>query len=127
MKNKVLAIIGGTVALFGLGYLIYCIFQLRGHTEVACESMNVSAIILMEVLYATFLVVIFGRWAQIKTFAAGAQAGFVIGAFVGVCAQLELFATSDVTTINGILLTLVTFGVRFAVAGGIVGWLLGRD
>ena len=25
MKNKVLAIIGGTVALFGLGYLIYVV------------------------------------------------------------------------------------------------------
>ena len=134
MKNKILAIIGGTIALFGLGYLIYVIggFHAQNGTDVATvfnfESLSLAPIILMEVLYATLLMLIYSRWAQIKTFNSGAQAGFVIGAFIGVCAILEVFAlTTNLVEISGIITAGVTFGVRFAVAGGVIGWMLGRD
>ena len=134
MKNKVLAIIGGTVALFGLGYLIYVVLGFHGQngseaeTVFGFEALNLPAIILMEVLYATLLMLIYSRWAQIKTFSGGAQAGFIIGAFIGVCAILEVFAlTTNLVEITGIISAGVTFGIRFAVAGGVIGWFLGRD
>ena len=134
MKNKVLAIIGGTVALFGLGYLIYVVLGFHSQNGSGAEAvfgfeaLNLPAIILMEVLYATLLMLIYSRWAQIKTFSGGAQAGFIIGAFIGVCAILEVFAlTSDLVEITGVILAGVTFGIRFAVAGGVIGWFLGKD
>ena len=132
MKNKILAIIGGTVALFGLGYLIYAVLgffaQQGSAAEAVFSKLDIAPIILMEVLYAALLTLIFSKWAQIKTFATGAKAGLIIGAFIGACATLEVFArTVDVIETTGVILAAVTFGVRFAVAGGVVGWLLGRE
>jgi len=130
MKNKILAIIGGTVALFGLGYLMYVVLEFHELNE-AAESvftkLDYPYIILMEVLYATLLTIIFSRWAQIKTFSTGAKAGLVIGAFIGACSTLEIFATSELTSLAGVGMAAVTYGVRFGVAGGVIGWLLGRE
>lgn len=131
MKNKILAIIGGTVALFGLGYLIYVQLGLNAIQPEAAEGvftkLDLLPIIIMEVLYATLLTIIFSRWAQIKTFATGAKAGLIIGAFIGACGTLEVFATSELTSLAGVGMAAVTFGVRFGVAGGVIGWLLGRE
>jgi hypothetical protein len=134
MKNKVLAVIGGTVALFGLGYLIYVVLGFHGQngseatTVFNFEALSIAPIILMEVLYATLLMLIYSRWTQIKTFSGGAQAGFIIGAFIGVCALLEIFSlTTNLVEITGVIMAGVTFGVRFAVAGGVIGWFLGKD
>ncbi len=131
MKNKVLAIIGGTVALFGLGYLIYVVLGLNAQNgpevEAVFTKLDLPAIIIMEVLYASLMTIIFSRWAQIKTFGTGAQAGLIIGAFIGACSTLEVFATSELIQLSGVIMAAVTFGVRFAVAGGVIGYLLGRD
>lgn len=132
MKNKVLAVIGGTVALFGLGYLIYVVLGIgpaEGENAAAVAGeLNLPAIIGMEVLYALLVTIIFSRWAQIKTFGTGAQAGLIIGALIGACSTLELFATTTgLMSITGVVYAAVTFGVRFAVAGGVIGYLLGKD
>ena len=131
MKNKILAILGGTIALFGLGYLIYVVLGFVAHqgqtAEATFTKIDLPTIILMEVLYATLVTIIFSKWAQIKTFATGAQAGLIIGAFVGGCSTLELFATSELVELSGVISAVVTFGIRFAVAGGVIGWFLGRE
>jgi len=133
MKNNILAVLGGTVALFGLGYLIYVVlfggatFHLGPGAKDVVTELNLPAIILMEVLYAVLITIIFGRWAQIKTFATGAKAGLIIGALIGTASLLELYATTTLTNINGIAFGAVTYAVRYAVAGGVIGWLLGRE
>jgi hypothetical protein len=135
MKNNVLAVLGGTVALFGLGYLIYVVLGSLGlhalngpGVEAISGELNLPTIILMEVLYATLVTIIFGRWAQIKTFATGARAGLIIGLFLGGLPALELFSTTTgLTDLTGVITGALTFGVRFAVAGGVIGWLLGRE
>ena len=81
----------------------------------------------MEVLYATLLTIVFSKWAKIGSFSSGAVAGLVIGAFIGACSTLELFATSELITLQGVVMAAVTFGVRFAIAGGVVGWFLGNS
>ncbi len=124
MKNKILAIICGTIALFGLGYLIYVVLGFEFQT---LEKLDIPKIILMEVLYAILITIIFGKWAQIKTFSAGAQAGFILGAFIGGCSILHVYATGDLTDLTRVIIAAVTFGIRFAVAGGIVAWFLGRE
>ena len=72
MKNKILAIIGGTVALFGLGYLIYVVLGFNAHNTALSETvftkLDLPFIILMEVLYATLLTVIFSKWTEINSF-----------------------------------------------------------
>jgi len=133
MKKNVLAILGGTVALFGLGYLIYVVLGYHamngpGAEAIAATEMNFVTIILMEVLYATLIALIFGKWAQIKTFSTGAKAGLIIGLFLGALPALELFSTTnDLIDVTGVITGAVTFGIRFAVAGGVIGWLLGKE
>ncbi len=130
MKNKILAILGGTIALFGLGYLIYVVLGFNViNTPLAEEvftKLELPPIILMEVLYATLMTIIFSRWTQIKTFSTGAYAGLIFGVFIGACSSLEIFATSELMNLSGVLEVAVTFGVRFAVAGGIIGLALGN-
>jgi len=131
MKNKIFAVVGGTIALFGLGYLIYVVlgFNAIQHSlaEEVFTKLDLAPIIIMEALYATLLTIIFSKWAQINTFSQGAVAGLIIGAFIGGCSTLEIFATSALTDLQGVATAAVTFGVRFAVAGGIVGWFLGNN
>ncbi|PHS54021.1 MAG: hypothetical protein COB01_02430 [Lutibacter sp.] len=130
MKNKILAIICGTVALFGLGYLIYVVLGLNAlngpEAAAVFTKLELAPIILMEVLYATLMIIIFSKWTQIKTFSEGAFAGLIMGAFIGGCSTLEVFATSELVNLTGVLMAVGTFGVRFAVAGGVIGWFLGN-
>ncbi len=134
MKNKIIAVLGGTVVLFGLGFLIYVVlfgdaeFQMtEGAKLVARDEPQFPLIILMELLYATLMTIIFSRWAQIKTFSTGAKAGLVIGLFIGVCFGLNLLATTTLVTLTGVIFWAVTYAIRYAIAGGVIGWLLGRD
>ena len=132
MKNNVMAVLGGTVALFGLGYLIYVVLGYHAMNgpgvEAIASELNLPMIILMEVLYATLITMIFSKWAQIKTFGTGAKAGLMIGLFLGGLPALELFSTTtDLIDLTGVVIGAVTFGVRFAVAGGVIGYLLGRE
>ena len=79
MKNKIIAIIGGTVALFGLGYLIYVVIGVGTHDgAMAAEvftKLDLPTIILMEVLYAAMLTIVYSKWTQINNFSTGAVAG----------------------------------------------------
>jgi hypothetical protein len=63
MKNKIIAIIGGTIALFGLGYLTYQVLGLHAAqgllAEMVFAKLDLPFIILMEVLYAALLTIIY--------------------------------------------------------------------
>ena len=130
MKNNLLAIIGGTIALFGLGYLMYVVLGFNSHqgeeSAVCYTKLDLVPIIVMEVLYATMLTIIFGKYAHIKTFSTGAVLGLIIGLFIGGCKTLEIFATTEFVDLSGVAMDAVTYGIRYAVAGGVVGWALGN-
>ena len=130
MKNKIIAVLGGTVVLFGLGYLIYVVlfgdadFQMTESAKlVARDEPQFPFIILMEILYATLMTIIFSKWAQIKTFSTGAKAGLVIGLLIGLCFGLDLFATTTLVTGTGVAFWAVTYAIRYAIAGGVIAWL----
>ena len=130
MKNNLLAIIGGTIALFGLGYLMYVVLGFNSHqgeeTAICYTKLDLVPIIIMEVLYATMLTIIFGKYAHIKTFSTGAVLGLIIGLFIGGCKTLEVYATTEFVDLSGVAMDAVTYGIRYAVAGGVVGWALGN-
>ena len=133
MKNNILAVLGGTATLFGLGYLIYMVlfgdvtFFHGSGAEAEYDHFNMKGIILMEVLFAVLLTIIYDKWADIKTFSAGAKAGFVIGAFIGGCTALLLFSTTSLINMNGIFFDTATYAVRFALAGGVIAYFLGKE
>ena len=131
MKNKLIAIIGGTIALFGLGYLIYVVLGFNSIQDEAASAfftkLDLVPIIVMEVLYATMLTIVYGKYAQVKTFSSGAVLGLIIGIFIGGCKTLEAYATTEFVELTGVIMDAVTYGIRFAVAGGVVGWALGNS
>jgi len=133
MKNNILAVLGGTVALFGLGYLIYEVifggatFGNGSGAEAAAVDLDIKIIILMEVLYAVLLVMIFNKRESENTFSTGIKPGFIIGAFIGASLGLYLLATTSIINVNGVLFAAATFAVRFAVAGGVVAYFLGKE
>ena len=133
MKNKFIAVIGGFLALFGLGYVIYVkLFNDPslhfGHESgVVLEEPNFLIIILMEVLYAKLLTVILGHWDSVKSFGSGIVPGLTIGAFIGLTFALYLYGTSTLVDLNVVVFYTLTFAVRFAVAGGVIGWALNMN
>ncbi len=133
MKSNLLAVIIGTAALFGLGALIYLVIfsdQSMHMTEsgigVSKDPIDLPIIILMEVLYATLLTLI-SRWGKISSFGSGAKAGLITGLIIGLCFGLDLYATTTITTFSGVIFWGLTYAFRYAVAGGLIGWVLGRE
>ncbi|MCK0178281.1 hypothetical protein MWU50_03160 [Flavobacteriaceae bacterium S0862] len=99
-----------------------------GVETIAANEPNLVTIILMEVLYATLITRIFSKWAQIKTFITSAKAGLIIGLFLGALPALKLFSTTtNLIDISGVLTRAITFDICFAVAGGVIGWLLVKE
>jgi len=130
MKNNIIAIIGGTIALFGLGYLMYVVLGFNSIQDEAAAAfytkLDLAPINIMEVLSATMLTIVFGKYAQIKAFSKGAVLGLIIGIFIGGCKTLEMYATTEFGGLDGVVMDAITYGIRFALAGGVVGWALGN-
>ena len=125
--------IAGGLALFACGAIFYLLifggadfFLSPGAESSLRDPMALWAIIIMEVLYGCLLALIFGRWAGIKTFAAGLKAGALIGLIIGLCVGLEYYAETVIYNISFVVYWGVTWAIRWAVAGGVVGWVLGR-
>lgn len=137
ITNKILfaGLIGGVVA-FVLGFLFYGIllsnfFQanmgsatgvMRGETE-----MLWGAMILGHLALGMLFAIIYGRWANISTFATGAQAGAVIGFLIALAYDMIGLGTTHVMNTTGALADVVVTTINAAIIGGVVGWFLGRN
>lgn len=131
-KKIILATLAGGATLFALGFLIYVLafgdatfYKAEGAAAIEKNPIEFWAIILMELLYGLLLTLVFSRWAGIKTFAGGLKAGAWIGFLIGTCIGLEIFATANWILLSGVVFNALTFAVRFAIAGGVVGLVLG--
>ncbi len=132
IQKTLLATLAGFVGLFGLGYLIYVLIMPSPPILVAgADAGNfreyIAGIIAFEVLYSLLLVIIFGRWAGIKTLNTGLKAGALIGLLLGLCTGLWNYSTFTLFNPNVIWWMALTFALRFAVAGGLIAWVLGRE
>jgi hypothetical protein len=123
-QKTLLATLAGGATLFALGFLIYVLafgdatFGMGPAAEAAAkEAINFPSIILMELLYGFLIAYVLGRWAGVST--------SILGLIIGLCTALELFATTNITNLNGVIFTAVTWAVRWAIAGGVAGIVLG--
>jgi uncharacterized protein with PQ loop repeat len=132
--NKILlsALVGGVV-LFLMGWLVYGILLadfLDANTGQAAKGLAKEPIIMWAIIVANLamgllLAIIFGRWAEIKTFSTGAVAGAVIFLLMSIGYNLSVFSMFDLMNLTGSLVDAVVWAVHGAVAGGVVGWVLG--
>lgn len=132
VQKTLMATLAGFVGLFGLGFVIYVLLfpQIDVATDAMQEGFSKNffpGIIAFEILYGLLLTIIFQQWAGIKTFNGGLRAGAVIGLLLGLCLGLWLFSTTTLYSANIVWWYAITFAIRFAVAGGLVGWVLGRN
>ena len=137
-KSLLLATLGGAVTTFILGYLLYGMalngfFQgnMGSATGVMIEPENMSAghmfhIFLGNAAMALLIALIFGRWANISTFATGMKAGAVILALVAAYFNLISLGTANIMTPTSAIVDLLVSAVLGAVGGGVVAMILGK-
>ncbi len=128
-QRTVLAALAGAVTLFVLGYLTYVVllagfFAANGAT--ALGQPVFWAIFLGELAFGFLLAYIFSRWAAIKTFAGGFQGGAVIGILLALGFGLIQFGAFGNITLTAVVADAVISLIRYGLAGGVVGLVLGR-
>lgn len=132
--NRILlaAIVGGIV-FFLLGFLVYGVLLIKFFADnqgtaqgVMKDPPTMWALAIGNLAWGFLLAIVFGRWAGIKTFSTGARAGIVIGALMAATYNFNSLGTTNITTLNAVLVDIVVFALMNALIGGVVGWMLGR-
>ena len=134
IKKLSLAAAAGGVTLFILGAVFYVGLLESFFNEAAGTSANVYraeplmwAIFLGELCAAVLITYIFQRWATIKTLKGGVKGGAVIGLLLGLAINLTMYGTTTMSTLPAVLVDAAVTTIRFSLAGGVIGWLLGRE
>ncbi|HMO40099.1 MAG TPA: hypothetical protein PKC76_19180 [Saprospiraceae bacterium] len=124
--------VAGGVAFFLLGFLVYGVLLMKFFeanagtaTGVMKEPMDWWALILGNLAWGFLLAVIFVRWANISTFATGLRAGAIIGLLTGLSFDLMIYGTSNLSNLTGTIVDVLIFTALSAVAGGVVGLVIG--
>jgi hypothetical protein len=127
-QQKILiATIAGGVTLLAGGFIIYELifgnadFVMNSQLEgIKREAFLFPAIILMELLYGFLLAVIL-NWKKANNFGSGLMAGAFVGLLIGVTIGLNLFSTTHILQVGGIIFLGVTYAIRYGFAGGVIG------
>lgn len=129
----VIATLAGGITYFILGFLVYAV-ALEGFysahagsaTGVAKTDMQFWPLILGNLSYAALLAYIYLKWAGIKTFGAGFSAGTTIGFLVGLGINMIAYDTSNIQDLTASKVDVFVWAIMTGIAGGIVGWVLGK-
>jgi len=142
MKTSInkMASVAGALILLGLGFPL---FFLLGNESCLVEEniqqtiLTLSIIVGAELCSAIFIAYLYDRWVYVKSFGKGAVNGTwlfslfafnggLIYAFVCLNYQLGFTAATGVTMLSALILYTVCTMVRGALAGGVMGWMLGQ-
>ena len=123
----------GAVTLFVLGYLIFGIliislmqqntFQYDGLVR---ERPDLIVIFLSNLVMALMLAIVFEYWSSMRTFVGGLKGGALLGFFIAL--SIDVGELGYMNLYRGYALIpvdVVAETVRTAIAGGVVGWVLG--
>lgn len=135
--NKILlaGLIGGITA-FILGWLIYGTLLMGFFQENAGSATGVNremeemvwwAMIIGHLAMGYLFAIIYGRWANISTFATGAKAGAVITLLIALTYDMIWYGSTHLMTLTAAIVDVVVSAVVGAIIGGVVGWWLGRQ
>lgn len=133
-KKFLFGTLAGGIAFFLLGYLFYGLALMSFYSAHAgsatgvaksMEEMGWGALLLGNFAFGALLTYIFLKWANISSFASGASAGAVIGLLMGLSYDMTSYGTSNIMDLTAALTDVVVSSVMTAIAGGIVGLVLG--
>lgn len=134
--NKILvAGLVGAAFAFILGFLTWGIvlsefFEANAGTATGVirgdDEMLWIPMILGHLAWGFLLAIIYGRWANIKTFSTGAKAGAVLGFLIAFTYDMINLGSTHISNTLGAIVDVLAMTVVTAIVGGIVGWMLGR-
>jgi hypothetical protein len=134
-KTRIMATLAGFVVLFMLGWLLYGMLLMDFFVANAGSATGVQktedemvwwALIVGNILQSYLLVYIFGKWANINSFAGGLQGGAMIGLILGYAYDLIMYGTANIMNLTAALVDPLIAAVMMGLAGGVIGWVLGR-
>ncbi len=133
-KSIGLSTLAGGITLFLLGGLFYAGILAEffaGQTTAAGTAVmkdppNMLGIAVSNLALALMLAIVFYRWANISTFQTGAIAGGVITFLMALSFDIMMLSTADMMTPLAAVVDIVIYTVMGAVAGGVIGLILGR-
>jgi hypothetical protein len=130
-KNCVFASLAGGVVLFATGFLLYGVlfrgfFEANAPAGLMKTPPDMGPLIAGELVFGAFLALILSKWSGTGSFAQGARAGALLGLLLGLGINLVFYATMNMMEAVVIPADTVITVVRFALAGGAVGAVLGR-
>ena len=133
MKKAIMAILAGGVAFFVLGGLLYGLLlagfyeaHLGSATGVLREVPIGWALVLSQLGYAALVTFVF-RHAGVATASAGLKTGGIFGFLLGMAIAFDLYAVTNWSTVTVAFVEPVVMALRMALAGGVIGWMLGRS
>ena len=120
--------VGGIIKFFlgflFVGVLLKDFFAENGGPVTNPDTMIWWALVLGN-LFSGVLLVYFFIKANISTLKTGASTGFIIGLLVGLGNFLVTYAITLSPSIKAVGVHVLVSAVNYAVAGAIIGWLLG--
>ena len=131
-KWLIAGIVGGVVSfiagfiIWGLALDAFAQANMGSATGIRKEEMGDMWAVVVGALASGFLVALIFSWANIKTPAAGAKTGAIIGLLLGININFIMFGTTNVTTLPLAVVDTLAYGVLYVAIGAVVGWMLGR-
>lgn len=93
----------------------------------ADDDMQWVPMILGHVTWGLLFAIIFGRWANISTFASGAKAGALLGFLIGASFDLIQLGSTHVLNVTGTVVDIIAMTVVSAIVGGVIALVLGKS
>ena len=132
-KSFITGTVTGAVGFFLVGFLFYGFILVDffeanagSATGVMKDQPNMALLFLGELAWGALFTYIYLQWANIRTFATGAKAGAILGFLLGLGFNLISVGTANVMNLTGALVDSVVQLVMGAVAGGLIGLVLGK-
>lgn len=133
-KKFLMGTVVGGIAYFFLGWLVYgmaLMSTMAEYSNAACMRAETDmiwwAMILGNFFFGALLTYIFLKSGNVNSFGAGAQTGAMISLMASMAVDLMMFSTTTLTTNpTGIVIDVIASTVIGAIAGGLIGVVLGR-
>lgn len=133
-KKLLMGTVVGGITYFILGFLIYgmaLMSTMAEYSNAACMRAETDmvwwAMIVGNFGFAALLTYVFLKAGNVNSFGSGAQTGLVLAFLVSLSIDLMVYATTTMmTNPTGIAIDVVASTVMGAVAGGVIGMIIGR-
>ena len=125
-KSFLIAGIVGGIVNWLLGWLFYGVLPEDFFTQPKDSLKTMVSILSGCLILGLFMSYIFNKWAQVTTAKKGIQAGFIIGIFMGLIANLFNMAFLKGLTYAMFAADVTVTIITTAMTGAVIGFLLGK-